>query len=257
MASEFPRFQGDLSRAGELLTKAIALLEARNEKARLASAIEALADVFGKQNRYEEARALHEQSLALAHELKSPFRVAHALNGLTTLAFLERDFDRMEVLAREQLEISVGQKDDMYTGAAQHNLGEALRQRGILGPAAENYESARLIFEHLGDESAVAECIDGIGDVAAALGEFSVATCLWAHSRRVLSERGDRPWDAEGTEAGIAQARTALGSAAYEESRRWGSAMAGGEAVAMAAEIVALAQAGTTAAARDRPRGAE
>jgi hypothetical protein len=59
----------------------------------------------------------------------------------------------------------------------------------------------------------------------------------------VLAERGDRPWDAEGTEAGIAQARTALGPVAYEESRRWGSTMTKEEAVAMATEIVALAQA--------------
>ena len=257
LASEFPRFQGDLARAGELLQQAIAVLGSRDEKARLASAIEGLADVLAKQGKYEQSRALHEKSLALGHELKSPFRIAHALNGLTTLAFLQRDYAQMEDLAREQLQISIEQKDDMYTGAAQHNLGEALRHRGILGPAAENYESARRIYERLGGEAVVAECIDGIGDIAAALGEFSVATCLWARSQRVLTEQGDLPWDAAGTEEGIAQARTALGPEAYEESRRWGSAMTGSEAATMAAQIVALAQAARTASTGDRPRGTE
>ena len=247
IAAEFPRFQGDHPRARALNEEAIALFRARGEKIRLAVAIEALASIMATQGEHREARALHEESLALGRELESPYRIAYALNGLTVLAFLERDFLRMRDLANEQLVISRAKNDDMYIAAALHNLAEAQRHLGDLDPAALNYDEALTLSVRIGDRSTIAECLDGLADVASAMHEPRRASSLWAYSERVFSEGGELPWDADGAQLGIAEARAGLGSAAFEEAWAQGAAMSQDEAVAAARPIIERAQ-GTSAA---------
>jgi predicted ATPase len=243
VASEFPRFQGDHARARDLTTQAITVLRDRNERDRLAVAVKALASIVASQGDYAQARVLHEESLALGREVNNPFRIASALHGLTVLAFLQGDFGRMLELAEEQLEVSRAQKDETYMGAGLHDLGEALRHLGRIGAAARSYEEALGLSLHLGDGAMVAEMLDGIGDVASVLGEFGPATSLWATAHRLLEESGDSRWDPEGVERGSAQAREALGSAAYQEAWNSGLAMSRSEAAVLAAEVVKRAQA--------------
>ena len=242
VASEFPRFQGDFARARDLATRAIAVLRERNQRNRLAIAIEAVASVATSQGEYLDAKALHEETLALGRELNSPFRIAHALNGLSVLAFRQGNFARMLDLAGQQLEVSYALKDETFISAGLHSLGEAQRHQGMLGPAAKNYEEALRLGLHLGDAATIAECLDGIGDVAAAMGEFALAVSLWAVAHRMLEESGDRPWDPDGAERARARARGALGQSAYDEAWRSGTAMTRADAAVTAATIVNLAQ---------------
>ena len=258
LASDFPRFQGDFERARVLTERAIEVLRGCGQRNRLALALRNLGSVATNQGEYEEARALHEESLALGREIDSPLAMALALNGLTVLAFRQGDFVLMRDLANENLELSrvLNENQEGAAAAALHNLGEALRHQGELAAAAESYEEALRLYLHVGEWNGEAECLDGIGDLAARIGEFAVAASLWATARRLLEANGDRPWDLEGTEQGIAEARAALGPAAFEKSWRSGTAMSREEAAATAARIVALVPLRSSHPASTEPPGA-
>jgi len=94
----------------------------------------------------------------------------------------------------------------------------------------------------IGDRSTIAECLDGLADVASAMHEPRRASSLWAYSERVFSEGGELPWDADGAARRIGRARAALGSAAFDEAWAQGAAMSQDEAVAAARPIVDRAQ---------------
>jgi hypothetical protein len=96
------------------------------------------------------------------------------------------------------------------------------------------------IAEDLGDVATLAECLDGIGDVAADRDDPASAVLVWAVSRRLLDELGQPPWDPEGAEQGMNAARLALSAEVFEKLWREGQSMSRDEAVAKATAIAAV-----------------
>jgi non-specific serine/threonine protein kinase len=235
VAAEYPRFRGDYARARALDEQAILLLRRRGEKFRLGTCIEALASIVESQGDFERARFLHEECLAIGREIDEPSVIAHAINGLGVLAFRQADYVRMAALAEE--EVALSRETGAGLSEALASLAEARRRLGQLDSAATLFHEALSIAEDLGEVGTLAECLDGIGDVAADREDLASAVALWAVSRRLLEELGQSPWDPEGAEQGMNAARSALGAEAFEKLRREGEAMSREEAVAKATAI--------------------
>jgi predicted ATPase len=235
VAAEYPRFRGDHANAKALEEQAMPLLRSRGEKFRLGACTEALANIVQHQGDHERARSLHEECLAIGREINDASVVAHALNGLGGLAFRQGDYVRMAALAEE--EIALSRETGGGLGEALGNLAEARRRLGQLDSAATLFHEALSLAENLGEVGVLAECLDGIGDVAADRDDPASAVPLWAVSRRLLEELGQPPWDPEGAEQGMNAARSALGAEAFERLRREGESMSRDEAVAKATAI--------------------
>jgi predicted ATPase/class 3 adenylate cyclase len=242
-AAEFPRFRGDYARARALEERAVDLLRRKGEgeKGRLASCIEALASIVEHQKDHDLARTLHEESLAIARELADGDRISHALNGLAVLAFREHDYARMESLAEEEVALA---RKTALRGIPESlgNLAEARRRLGKLDSATELYREALDLSVSMGDSYLVAECLDGLADVAAAGQDFVTATPLWAVSERLIAEADQVPWDPEGTEEGKTQARAALGPERFDRLWQSGQALSENDAVVGAAHIRTVAE---------------
>jgi predicted ATPase/class 3 adenylate cyclase len=240
LAADFPRFRGEHRRARELLERSIEVLTRKGDTFRLATCIESLAGVTEHQGKHEEAEALHQQCLSIGREINEPSTIAHALNGLAVQAFRRGDYARMVAFAEEELALNRTVGAGIHE--ALHNVAEARRHLGRLGPAAEMYVEGLGVSLELGDVNGIAEFFDGLADLAAARGDVENATLLWAASRRHFDEIGQLSWDAAETERGLAEARVGLGVAKFEEVWRTGQALTRDEAVALARRIASDAQ---------------
>jgi len=140
-------------------------------------------------------------------------------------------------------EVALSRKTGGGLGEAIGNLAEARRRLGQLDSAATLFHEALSLAEDLGEVAVLAECLDGIGDVAADRQDPAGAVLLWAVSRRLLDELGQPPWDPEGAKQGMDAARLTLGLEAFERLWSEGQAMSRDEAVAKATAIAAPAHA--------------
>ena len=77
----------------------------------------------------------------------------------------------------------------------------------------------------LGALGVFAECLDGLADVAYAIGDLVSATRLWAASGQLFIETAERPWNPDEANAGIDAARSGLGQELFELAWREGCAM--------------------------------
>lgn len=180
----------------------------------------------------KKGRTLLEESLALARDLGDPDRIAMAINGLTVVAFLQQDYSRMAELAEEECAGARTAGNAAQLGPSLHNLAEARRHLGQLEVAATAYAESLASIQDVGQTYGVAECLDGLADLAAALGDISSAVQLWAASQNLFTEVGGRQWNAEEAAAGVAKARAILGKNAFEGAWRLGQRMSRDEAVA-------------------------
>jgi predicted ATPase/class 3 adenylate cyclase len=264
IAGEFPRYLGDFARARELMEAGLVRLrqsgrdrltaailrgdvmasEGDLERDRMTAAIlRDLGDVVASEGDLERARTLHEEALAIRRKIGEPMGISHALNGLTILALHEGDFSRATALAEEEVELMrrPGAPPE-HLSASLHPLAEALRKLGKLPRAAMIYQEALLASFGVGDLMGIAECLDGLADVAAANGSTASAAALWGAAQKIFDETGLRPWNAKEALEGIAAARSALGPQTFEEAWRAGKAMSRKQAVTKATAIAAAAQ---------------
>ena len=234
VAGDFPRFQGDYSRARELKEQSLALVRKTGEKWQLAVVLHNLGVVEAAEGEYREAEALHEEGLALRKEIGDPNGISHALNGLTALALRQHDWGRAATLAEEELEVAqqAGGDKEALLGSL-HNLAEAVRHQGDLARAAALYDQCTRISWELGALGAFAECLDGLADLAYATGDLVSATRLWAASRQLFSETAERAWNPDEADAGIDAARSGLGQEHFELAWREGCAMSREQALSL------------------------
>jgi tetratricopeptide (TPR) repeat protein len=202
-----------------------------------------LGDVVASEGDLERARSLHEEALAIRRKIGEPMGISHALNGLTILALHEGDFSRATALAEEEVELMrrPGAPPE-HLSASLHPLAEGLRKLGKLPRAAMIYQEALLASFGVGDLVGIAECLDGLADVAAANGSIASAATLWGAAQKIFDETGLRPWNAKEALDGIAAARSALGPGTFEEAWRAGEGMTREQAVSKATAIAAAAQ---------------
>jgi predicted ATPase/class 3 adenylate cyclase len=241
VAAEFPRWQGDLPRARALLERATLGLSSPADELRREAAQYTLAVILAEQNEVAAPRALLEAALARARRAGDPGRTSQALNGLAIVAFYERDYERMAAFADEELELARRSRSLNAIVAAALDAGEAYRHLGDLRRAATNYQEAAVASGALHYDAPLAGCIEGLGHVAAALGDAPAAVTLWAAAERVFGETGYRVWDADGRRQAVERARTEMGDEAFEAAWTAGRALTMEDAVARASTIVARA----------------
>ncbi len=141
--------------------------------------------------RYEEARALHRESLAI---LRSDGGADAALShwSLGSIA-LKQGLRRSAVQSfRRGLRLyrEAGDRDGVAT--CLNELGAAALAEGRWDDAERLFARARGLRERLGDQSGLAHCVNNLALVADALGRREEALELFRESLRIAREVGDR-----------------------------------------------------------------
>jgi DNA-binding CsgD family transcriptional regulator/tetratricopeptide (TPR) repeat protein len=200
------------------------------------------------------ARALFEQSLALATQRGDVWSIARAANCLGELARTEGDHERATALYERSLTLfrAVGQPKQVVN--VLHNLGHVALVRGdFSGGLASFAEGLSLAAEH-GDRRCEAFCLAGMASVAALLGQPERAARLFGATDALLEEIGMamEPVDAAAAAPHRAVARAALGPAVFAAAAGAGRALTQDQALAEARQVASVRDAGDPPRGRDR-----
>jgi len=178
----------------------------------------------GFMGRYEEAKALLEESLAIARELGDRFRIAKALQPLamTASGLGDRAAARRYVEEAVELARALGDKRELATGV--NGLAQLHRVEGSLDLAEPLYEQAIALARDVGDREKVAIALLNLAMVWIGRGAGARAHAALAEAVTLALALGSKP-------VGQGALDVATGLAAWQDEHgraaRWfGSAQA-------------------------------
>src|SRR5207247_1540602 len=129
---------------------------------------------------------------------------------------LQGDFPSARELKERSLALVRQAGEKWQLAVVLHNLGVVAAAEGGYEEAAALYDECMRISWELGALGVFAECLDGLADVAYAIGDLVSATRLWAASGQLFIETAERPWNPDEANAGIDAARSGLGQELFE-----------------------------------------
>jgi tetratricopeptide (TPR) repeat protein len=115
------------------------------------------------QGDYAEARALHEERLAIMRELGDRLGVARGLTGLAWIATERGDYSTSRALHEESLAIMRDLGDRRYIAYGLQGLGRIAAVQGDRIAARTHYEEALAIMREVGDPRNVARLLMNLG----------------------------------------------------------------------------------------------
>jgi ATP/maltotriose-dependent transcriptional regulator MalT len=183
----------------------------------------------------EAAAARFGEALPLLEECGDPLSsLARVWIGTTYL--MRGDAARAEKEIGEGLSSARSRGDTLCTYVALYNLAQLAISRGDLGLAAGTLEEGVGLSGHTKDRANLAHFLDALSAVAALRGEATRSALLIGAAEESLREVGAPVYnfyapDPSLKERAVAEARAALGDAAFEELREQGRAATFEEAV--------------------------
>jgi non-specific serine/threonine protein kinase len=154
---------------------------------------------------YDQAVALHDESLALFRTLGDERGVALSLLTIGTMAQLQGDLARATVHYEESLALFQALDDPRGIAAALSSLGNLASSRGDFAAADELYTECAVLFRELGDTRDIAACLGNQARIARDRGNLGRAVTLAQESLALFHELGDH--------RGIAACLELIGSA--------------------------------------------
>lgn len=151
-----------------------------------------LGSIARERGRYDEARRLHEESLALAQQNRNPHAIGTQLNYLSFAAWLAADLDDADRLSRRALETMMSVGDREGTAWSLTNAGVVARYRGDLGGADLLLRQALELSETIVYREGIAWAQNQLGVLARLRGDLAEAQRLQLQSLEVHRELGDR-----------------------------------------------------------------
>jgi predicted ATPase/class 3 adenylate cyclase len=145
-----------------------------------------------QQGDYEQARALHEQSLSIFRAMADKLGAARQLNALGEIAQNLGDYPRAIELHEESLSFrrEIGDKEGIAVSLRQ--LGVIARERGDYEHARELLEKSLILERELGDKLLLAISLNDLGLVAHALCNYDEAVLLFEEAVALQRELNDR-----------------------------------------------------------------
>ena len=139
-----------------------------------------LAVVEFRQERYAQARALLEESLALHRVAHDHWSIALTLCNLGETMRMEGDLTTAALLLEEGLEAQRALGDKGVIATPLLNLADVAREQGNLERAAMLTHEALTIASEAGPMFAVVDALDSMAEIAYAQGQSALATQLFA-----------------------------------------------------------------------------
>lgn len=174
-----------------------------------AMALNGAGNLAHNQGDFQQATALHEESLALRRAVEDRQGIANSLGNLGRLAHAQDDYHRSYPLFAEcfALQRQLGNTWGIATAAG--NLGNAARRLNDLDRAAALHEESQTLYQLLGDKSGIARQLSSLGLIAQERGDERRAWSLYEESLTLYQDLGDE-WES-------ASALNYLGNSAYRQ----------------------------------------
>jgi predicted ATPase/DNA-binding SARP family transcriptional activator len=241
----------DLAKARRYAEECLAIYRRLGARDRMATALHQLAAIASSQGNDEEAAALLEESLRISRELRDQWRIARVLTAQGELALRQGDLESARAHYEEGLAVGRAQEDTGQIATALVRLGLVSCRQGNPGAAQANYAEAlpRLwellcrveasaVNRRFNGQIAIADCLQGLAGVAAALGRPERTARLLAAVQALRDALGgpSLPEDGAEYEQQVADVRGTLGEAAFAAAWAAGRLMSLESAVAYGIE---------------------
>jgi len=232
--------QGNYDQAVLAYEECLALYQAQDERSGTALLTLGLATIAQEQRDLDRAHVLFDQSRELAHTLGDTWNEAQAIFALGDIAFERGDY----AAATRHLQGSLAgfeRLGDMDGVSRTHIIrGLVLWAQGDMAGAAERLRDGLLGFQSLGSQIGIATALEGFAHLAGDVEQPALAARLLAAAARLraTNQVAVVGFKQDALEGLIAQLRSHLGQAAFDQQWAAGTALS---AEAAAAEALALA----------------
>jgi predicted ATPase/class 3 adenylate cyclase/Tfp pilus assembly protein PilF len=190
-----------------------------------------------------EGRARLATALALPSAATCASGRARALNGAGALAHDQGDFEQAEALHRESLAIARECGDRESLAVALNNLGNVALDQGSAAAAATFYQEALALWQELGNMRGIATLLNNLGNVARDRGDYEEATAFFRQSLALQRELGNQRGIASSLNnlgnLAISQGSYESAAALLDESLRGYQALGDSYGIAMALDNLA------------------
>ena len=231
-------YRGDYERAEALTDESLAAARHSDDAWSITRALNSLAVLVANRDDYERAEALWEGALALGRKLRDSERVRAVLLNMGYALTVRGDYERAEALLEEELALSRESKDPYANSMALLGLGIVETRRGEHGRAKTLLEEGLVLSRKLGSMVNVAEGLETLAEMAAALGDSPRAVRLWG-AADALREVTGSPWmplERKLHEPHLIAARARMNEADWTKAWEEGRAMPQEDAITYALE---------------------
>jgi len=198
------------------LRRLLSLKGAAERSAMRARALFSAGVLGNEQGDCEAARAMFEESLAIAREQSDARGSGIALNALAAVARNRGGLEESRKLFEESLAVWRSLGDRISLARSISNLANVLKLQGDYEKASSLYEHCLTIFRELGDRTGIAWTLNYRGDVSFARGELDLARARYEESLAAFQEMDDK-WGTAGCFADLGNLARDQGD--YETSR--------------------------------------
>lgn len=183
----------------------------------MAALLNNLANVVMAQGDYEEASALHKESLEIRQELGNEYGIASSLHNLGTLAMYRGDYESARATLLESLSIREKLGDKRDIGALLHAVGQVSYYEGDYAEARRQHMAALSLFTEFDDKQGIAECFISLGEEAVVQGQAREAVYLFGAANALARAIGFQLFapDREEYERRLSEARSLIEPAVW------------------------------------------
>ena len=180
--------QGDYEAAQLLFEELLALARAAGVQEMVAQALGNIAVLALHEGNLARAEDLLEEALQTAPD--SDYFAAVSFEELAALAAARQDLDRAKGLAEDACALAQRIGSPRMLGNARLMLGTVLLERRELGEAASVLREALALKLEIAERSGLGDCLEVLGELAAAQGEGKAAALLFGAAARIRSSVG-------------------------------------------------------------------
>ncbi|MDQ6695436.1 MAG: tetratricopeptide repeat protein [Chloroflexota bacterium] len=204
-------YQGDYEEARALHEEGLALRRGMNDRTGIAASLNNLGNVASEQGDLEAARFYHAESLLIAREINDEWKIGMSLNNLGIVEMNLGNLVEARALFDESLALARESEDAGSIARTLNNLGIVTRYGKEYTQARAFCEEALVLDRQMGENRGVALTLVNMGFVARDNAEHAQARDLFLEGLQLVSEVGDKRVTAECLE-GLASVAVATGS---------------------------------------------
>jgi predicted ATPase/class 3 adenylate cyclase len=209
---------GALDLGVDILRQSVDLRMRRGEDRGIARSLFHLAIAEDFRGNFQQAATLYEETLQVQQRIGDTWGAARVLGYLARALLRMHDAARAEELCHRALMLSNQVADRWGIALAHSGLGAAALARGDLGLAAKEFKTSLVIFRDVGARDRVAETVQDLALLSHQMGasQQSIRLSAGAATMQKASRLAFWPAVAALREAALAEARTSLGTTAFD-----------------------------------------
>jgi predicted ATPase/class 3 adenylate cyclase/Tfp pilus assembly protein PilF len=230
--------QGDYASARAYYEESLTIKREIGDRNSIANSLNNLGNVAYNQGDYASAQAYQQESLTIHREIGDRSGIATSLNNLGLVAYSQGESASACAYYEESLTIRREIGDRRGVASSLHNLGNVAYSQGDYASCRAYQEESLIIRREIGDRRGVASSLEAFANLAERESKSEQAAVLYGAAEALREQIGAplTPTDREEYKREMAQARQALGEAAFAAAWDEGRAMTWEQAVEYASK---------------------